>query len=105
MSNHSNPQELAPAKAWGRVAMIRQRLTDSLSPSSLEIADDSHKHVGHAGAASGGGHFTVHIVAEAFIGKSLIQRHRAIYDALGDAMKSDIHALSIKAYTPAETNP
>ncbi|MBL4851625.1 MAG: BolA family transcriptional regulator [Gammaproteobacteria bacterium] len=97
MSDHSIPQ--------GRIAMIRQRLTDALSPSSLEIVDDSHKHVGHAGAASGGGHFTVHIIAEAFVGKSLIQRHRTIYNALGDAMENDIHALSIKAYTPAEASP
>lgn len=85
-----------------RITMIRQRLSDHLAPSSLEIIDDSHKHIGHAGAAGGGGHFTVNIVAEAFAGKSLIQRHRAIYDALGDAMQSDIHALSIKAYTPSE---
>lgn len=97
MSGHNIPQK--------RVAMIRQRLTDSLSPSSLEVIDDSHKHVGHVGAASGGGHFTVHIVAEAFVGKSLIQRHRTIYNVLGDAMENDIHALSIKAYTPAETSP
>ncbi|MBL1433456.1 MAG: BolA/IbaG family iron-sulfur metabolism protein, partial [Gammaproteobacteria bacterium] len=51
-----------------RITMIRQRLTESLSPSSLEITDDSHKHIGHAGAASGGGHFTVHIVSEVFAG-------------------------------------
>jgi len=85
-----------------RITMIRQRLTESLSPSSLEITDDSHKHIGHAGAASGGGHFTVHIVSEVFAGKSLVQRHRAIYDALGDAMESEIHALSIKAHIPSE---
>ncbi|MBN4078533.1 BolA family transcriptional regulator [Gammaproteobacteria bacterium AH-315-C21] len=85
-----------------RITMIRQRLTEGLSPSSLEITDDSHKHIGHAGAASGGGHFTVHIVSEVFAGKSLVQRHRAIYDALGDAMESEIHALSIKAKTLSE---
>lgn len=87
-----------------RIAMIRQRLTDKLAPSSLEIIDDSHKHIGHAGAAGGGGHFTVNIVAETFAGKSLIQRHRAIYDALGDAMESEIHALSIKAKTQSEAS-
>jgi len=87
-----------------RIAMIRQRLTDKLSPSSLEIIDDSHKHVGHAGAAGGGGHFTVNIIAAVFTGKSLIERHRAIYDALGDAMESEIHALSIKAKTQAEAD-
>ena len=87
-----------------RIAMIRDRLTAGLSPATLEITDDSHKHVGHAGAASGGGHFTVTIVAEAFTNKSLIQRHRLIYETLGDAMESEIHALSIKARTPSEVN-
>ena len=85
-----------------RVEMIRQRLTEALSPESLDIIDDSHKHVGHAGAASGGGHFSVIIVADIFEGQNLLQRHRIIYDALGDAMQTDIHALSIKAYTPGE---
>jgi len=85
-----------------RVAMIRERLTEALAPVDLEIQDDSHKHAGHAGARSGGGHFNVQIVSSAFAGKSLIQRHRLVYEALGDAMQSDIHALSIKAYTPDE---
>ena len=85
-----------------RIDMIRERLTTSLSPASLDITDDSHQHIGHAGAANGGGHFTVHIVAAAFAGQSLIQRHRLIYNALGDAMQNEIHALSIKAYTPSE---
>ncbi len=85
-----------------RIELIRTRLTDALSPTSLDIIDDSHKHVGHPGAASGGGHFTVHIVAKAFAGHHLLQRHRLIYDALGDAMETEIHALSIKAHTPDE---
>ena len=84
-----------------RVALIRDRLTTEFSPVSLEIEDDSHKHAGHA-SAKGGGHFNVAIVAEAFAGKSLIQRHRMVYAALGDAMESEIHALSIKAKSPAE---
>ena len=84
--------------------MIRERLTIALSPTSLDIIDDSHKHIGHAGAAAGGGHFTVHIVAEAFAGQSLIQRHRLVYKALGDAMQGEIHALSIHARTPSEAN-
>jgi BolA protein len=85
-----------------RVEMIRERLTAAFTPVSLEIQDDSHKHAGHAGARSGGGHFNVQIVSDAFAGKSLIQRHRLIYDALGDAMQNEIHALSIKAVTPDE---
>lgn len=81
---------------------IRDRLTQALQPESLEIIDESAKHAGHAGAASGGGHFIVHIVAAAFKDKTLIQRHRLVYAALGDMMHHDIHALSIQAATPGE---
>jgi BolA protein len=85
-----------------RIAMIRNRLNAALAPESLEIIDDSASHAGHAGARSGGGHYEVIIVSQAFAGLGLLQRHRLIYDALGDAMGSAIHALSIKAYTPQE---
>jgi BolA protein len=86
-----------------RVAMIRERLTGAFAPSALEIQDDSAKHAGHAGARAGGGHFNVHIVASAFAGKSLVERHRMVYAALGDAMRNDvIHALSIQAKSPDE---
>jgi len=91
-----------------RVEQIRTRLTQALQPESLEIIDESARHAGHAGAASGGGHFIVHIVAAAFQDKPLIQRHRLVYDALGEMMQRDIHALSIQAATPGEfqsTNP
>lgn len=84
-----------------RVAMIRERLTEVFAPQSLNIVDESHKHAGHA-SAGGAGHFAVEIVADAFAGKNLIQRHRLVYDALGDAMNTEIHALSIKASTPEE---
>jgi BolA protein len=85
-----------------RVEMIREKLTASLSPESLEIIDRSQEHAGHEGAKSGGGHFDIIIVTEVFNDMNTVQRHRAIYDALGDAMKSEIHALSIRAYTPEE---
>jgi len=91
-----------------RIDRIRSRLAEALQPASLEIIDESARHAGHAGAASGGGHFIVHIVAAAFQDKSPIQRHRLVYDALGDMMQRDIHALSIQAATPGEfqsTNP
>ncbi len=84
-----------------RVAMIEDRLTEAFSPESLNIIDDSAAHAGHA-QAGGAGHFTVEIVSDAFRDKPLIQRHRMIYEALGDAMNIEIHALSIKASTPAE---
>ena len=86
-----------------RVEMIRERLTNSLQPAELEIIDESAKHAGHAGAASGGGHFIVNITAAAFNDKTLIQRHRLVYDAVDDIMHREIHALSIQATTPEES--
>ena len=62
--------------------------------------DDSAKHAGHAGAASGGGHYQLTIVSKQFAGKPQVARHRLIYQALGDMMQRQIHALSITAYTP-----
>ena len=85
-----------------RVEMIRERLTKTLQPAALEIIDESARHAGHAGAASGGGHFIVNIVAAAFNDKTLIQRHRLVYDAVDDIMHREIHALSIQARTPEE---
>lgn len=82
-----------------RVEMIRDALTAAFNPVSLNIIDDSHHHAGHA-SAKGGGHFTVEIVAEAFAGKSLIERHRMVYAAMGDLMQHEVHALSIKAEAP-----
>ncbi|MGH8245796.1 MAG: BolA family protein [Gammaproteobacteria bacterium] len=84
-----------------RVAAIRERL-GKLAPQRLDIVDDSQQHVGHAGAASGGGHFSVLIVAPGFDGCSGIERHRMVYQALADLMPREIHALSIKALTPDE---
>jgi BolA protein len=86
-----------------RIEMIRERLTNNLHPTELNIIDESARHAGHAGAASGGGHFIVDIVASAFNDKTLIQRHRLVYDAVDDIMHSEIHALSIQAKTPDES--
>ena len=85
-----------------RVEMIRTRLTEAFAPDRLEIEDESHKHVGHAGASTGLGHFKVEIVSKAFAGKNLLERHRMVYAALGEAMQTDIHAVSVKAKTPDE---
>lgn len=86
-----------------RVAEIEQKLRAALQPTRLEIEDESHKHAGHAGAReSGGGHFSVTIVSAAFTGKNLLQRHRLVYDALGETMRREIHALSIQALAPNE---
>jgi BolA family transcriptional regulator, general stress-responsive regulator len=84
--------------------LIRRALTDALQPTLLEIIDNSAAHAGHAGVRSGGGHYNVTIVAEAFEGKSLVQRHQLIYKALGDLMKQEIHALGINALSPSEEN-
>jgi BolA protein len=84
-----------------RVARIRARL-QQLSPSELDIEDESHKHAGHAGARDGRGHFRVRVVAAAFSGESLLARHRRVYAALGDLMQTDIHALALDARAPEE---
>ncbi len=82
-------------------AQMRARL-DVLGATVLEIEDDSHAHAGHAGAKErGGGHFEIKIVSAQFVGKSLVTRHRLIYDALGDLMQREIHALKIDASVPS----
>ncbi len=81
-----------------RIAMIERRLRNTLTIDSIKIVDESHLHIGHPGASSGGGHFRVTIVAENFEGLPTLARHRLIYDALGDAMQTEVHALSIKAF-------
>jgi BolA protein len=79
---------------------IRDRLA-KLHPVALELRDESAQHAGHAGARpSGGSHWQLTIVSEAFRGKSPVARHRMVYEALGDLMKQDIHALKIEASTP-----
>jgi BolA family transcriptional regulator, general stress-responsive regulator len=85
-----------------RISMIEERLRSALAPLSLDVVDESAQHAGHAGARSGGGHYALTIVATQFAGMSPVQRHRMIYQALGDAMRQEIHALSIRAYTPDE---
>jgi len=82
-----------------RMAMIRERLEATLAPESLEIIDESHKHAGHA-SAGGAGHFIVKIVSKVFEGKGPVQRHRMVFDAMGDLMQTEVHALSIQAETP-----
>lgn len=85
-----------------RVSLIRERLTSALEPEQLEIVDDSHRHAGHAGAAGGGGHFSVAIVSHKFAEHNSLMRHRLVYQAVADLMPSQIHALSINAMTPEE---
>ncbi len=87
-----------------RDALIKdmyQRLTQACAPQNLNIIDDSAHHVGHTGHR-GGGHFTVEITAEIFKGLSLVKRHQLVYQALGNYVGQEIHALSIIAKTPEE---
>lgn len=83
-----------------RIARMRERLQTTLAPSRVEIEDQSHLHAGHPGARDGRGHFSVTIESTAFSGKPPIARHRLVYEALGDMMQTDIHALSIRALVP-----
>ena len=79
---------------------IEKILHANLSITHLKITDDSDKHIGHSEVQkSGGGHFSIFVVSEDFKGKTIIQRHRMIYDLLSEELKTTIHALAIKAQT------
>jgi BolA protein len=83
---------------------IREKLETALSPQTLEVIDESHLHAGHAGARQGGeSHFRVKMVAAAFVGKSLLERHRKINEVLADELKPEgVHALAIEAHAPSQ---
>jgi len=87
-----------------RVERIRAALQAALAPAQLVVGDDSHLHAGHAGAASGGGHYSVRVVSERFEGLRLVMRHRLVYDAVQGMMHTDIHALAITALAPSEVS-
>jgi BolA protein len=82
-------------------AALAKRLA-ALSPTRLDIRDDSAQHVGHAGAASGARHFSVTVVSEHFLGLTRLARHRAILERVGDLIPYPVHALAINAYAPDE---
>jgi BolA protein len=90
-----------PGGAASRVERIRTVVQDSLHPVQLEIRDDSAAHAGHVGGG-GKGHFYVRIVSEVFSGKSLVERHRLVHDALAALLETDIHALKLSTKTPNE---
>ena len=81
---------------------IETALQQALAPQHLEVVDESALHAGHAGAAGGGGHFRALVVSDHFRGHDLLTRQRMVYAALGDAMKSAIHALALRTLTPEE---
>ena len=96
---------MADPPADGRAQRIERKLRAALAPERIEVVDESRLHRGHPGAASGGGHFRVEIVAGAFAGAGRLRRHRMVYEALGDEMGAEIHALAVVALTPAEDRP
>jgi BolA protein len=89
-----------PARQSERIEQIRARLEEALKPTLLEVVDDSHKHVGHAGARDGRGHFSVVIESAAFAGKPPLACHRMVYAALGELMQTEIHALALTTRSP-----
>lgn len=80
-----------------RVEKIQAALAVAFAGAEITVQDDSHLHAGHAGAATGRGHFSVRVVTPAFEGLSPIARHRAVYAAVDALMQTDIHALAIEA--------
>jgi BolA protein len=83
--------------------LITKKLTLAFAPTRLDVIDESQQHAGHAGARPGGeSHFRVHIVSDAFRGKSRVARHRMINETLSSELSGGVHALAIHAATPEE---
>ena len=82
---------------------ITNKLREAFSPESLDVVDESYLHEGHAGHRPGGEtHFSIYIVSDAFEGKSRVERHRMINNALAEELTGPVHALAIKAQAPGE---
>jgi BolA protein len=86
-----------------RIALFDADLRAAFQISYLDIEDESHLHAGHVGAATGGGHFKLTLVATEFEGLNKVARHRAIYAALSKHFPVEIHALTILAFAPSES--
>ena len=85
-----------------RPERIRSMLTAGLAPVECVVDDESHLHAGHAGAASGGGHYRLRVVSTRFEGMNKVARHRLVYDCLREMMTKEIHALAMTLLTPDE---
>ena len=82
---------------------IESRLREALTPTELEVEDESHLHAGHAGAREGGQtHYRVNIVSPMFVGKTRVARHRMVNDLLAEEFASGVHALALRARAPGE---
>jgi len=90
-----------PAAQDPTVTLLEQRLA-ALEPELIQIYDESAEHAGHAGAAAGGGHYQLIVVSRRFAGQARVARHRLVYQAVGDLMQRQVHALAITALTPEE---
>lgn len=86
-----------------RLNQINKKLSQSFPDAQISLEDESHLHIGHAGAKDGRGHFKLHIISDQFQGLTRVQRHQLVYKTLGEMMESDIHALSVTAVTSSET--
>jgi BolA protein len=85
-----------------RISRIEARIREGLAVAHLEIEDESHLHAGHAGAKGGAGHYRALVVSERFEGLSRVARQRLIFEAVGEMMGPDIHALAMRTLTPSE---
>ncbi len=85
-----------------RPQRIRELLAAGLTTEDIDIIDESHLHAGHAGAASGGGHYRLRVISTRFEGVNKVGRHRLVYDCLREMMQKDIHALAMTLLTPSE---
>ncbi len=88
----------------GTIDRMTARLA-TLDPVAIEVIDDSASHSGHAGAASGGGHYQLRLISARFAGHSRLARHRLVYDSLADLMQREIHALTMNLLAPDEVEP
>jgi BolA protein len=87
-----------------RIQKMDGLLRATFAPLECQLEDESHLHAGHAGAASGAGHYRLRLVSDRFEGLNRIARHRLVYDCLRDMMHGDIHALNIIAIAPSEVS-
>jgi len=100
------PVAVAAAEMSTMKDSIQKKLTEGLAPVQLEVEDVSYQHAGHAGAPKGSSetHFNVKVVSESFQGRSLVKRHRLVYDLLKDELQNGVHALSLVTKTPSEVS-
>ncbi len=88
-----------------RSERIKAVLEQAFTTARVSVHDDSARHAGHAGAQTGAGHFLVRVESQDFTGRSRLERHRLVYDALADMLPREIHALNIEAVSPEDDSP